>query len=205
MSEDDQTTEVGMNGDLVVLSIDEIKPYENNPRTITDEAVAAVRQSLETYGYQQPIVVDQEHVVIVGHTRRQALIQMGVTEVPVLVARLTEEQAKQYRLVDNRTGEMSTWDFNQLIIELREWETGLLDQYFPDLNLDVVTSDDAAVTQKQVDDAVASIEVTPDNKDVMTTTVTCPSCFHEFAVATATLPGLTRGEFEGLKQGAGTK
>jgi hypothetical protein len=188
-------------GRLETVPIGKLQPYPNNPRKITQAGIDAVRQSIERYGYQQPIVVDQNYVIVVGHTRHQALLAMGVKEVPVYVAELTEEKAREFRLVDNRTGEMSGWDYGQLIMELREWEAPLLEQYFPDLNLDIVTSEELAVTQKQVDDAVNDHTIVPENKDLITTTVTCPSCFHEFEVATKSLPGLNRGDYEKLQQG----
>ncbi len=95
-----------------------IKPYENNPRT-NDAAVDAVAASLRAFGFRQPIVVDESDVIIVGHTRYKAALKLGMTEVPVHVARgLTLEQARAYRIADNQTATLSQWDEDKLPLEL---------------------------------------------------------------------------------------
>ena len=99
-------------------SIREIKPYERNPRS-NDGAVDAVAASIKEFGWQQPIVVDKDGVIIDGHTRYKAAKKLGLKEVPVVVAEnLTEEQVKAYRLADNKTGELAEWDFSALEEEL---------------------------------------------------------------------------------------
>ena len=99
-------------------SLDAVTPYAGNPRRISAAAVAAVAESIRRYGFRQPIVVDAEGVVIVGHTRLQAAKQLGLKTVPVHVADLTPEQAAAYRLGDNRTGELAAWDDQALAAEL---------------------------------------------------------------------------------------
>jgi DNA modification methylase len=96
-----------------------VKPYEKNPRR-NDGAVAAVAASIQAYGFRQPIVVDKDNVVIAGHTRLKAAVQLGLTHVPVHVADMTPEQAKAYRLADNRTNEIAEWDDDLLAGELRD-------------------------------------------------------------------------------------
>ena len=103
---------------VVAKSIDEIKPYENNPRN-NDDAVDAVANSIKEFGWQQPIVVDNDGVIIAGHTRYKAAEKLGLKTVPVVVAKdLTEEQVKAYRLADNKSGELATWDEELLEDEL---------------------------------------------------------------------------------------
>lgn len=191
---------------LVTLPIADIKPYWRNPRRITDEAVEAVATSIQRYGYRQPIVVDSENTIIVGHTRLLALKKLGWRKVPVHVADLPEEKAKEYRLIDNRTAEMGKWDHDDLVMELREFEEGLLEQFFPeiDLEIDQVTSA-TAVTAKNVSDASEkALELTGyDPRSMHTTEVVCPSCFHTFNVKTRSLPGLTYADIDRLlEQGA---
>lgn len=100
--------------------IDRPIPYARNPRR-NDEAVAKVAASLKEFGWRQPIVVDGEGVIIVGHTRLKAAIRLGMTEVPVHVASgLTEAQVQAYRLADNRVGEEAEWDDELLAIEIGE-------------------------------------------------------------------------------------
>src|SRR5450631_3526468 len=98
--------------------ISSIKPYENNPR-INEAAVDAVAASIREFGFRQPIVVDEEGVIIVGHTRYKAALKLGMTEVPVHVAKgLSPAQAKAYRLADNQTATIATWDDDKLPLEL---------------------------------------------------------------------------------------
>lgn len=101
----------------------DIQPYAQNPR-LNDKAVEAVAESIKQYGFRQPIVVDAEGVIVVGHTRYKAATELGLAKVPVHVAEdLTTEQARAYRLADNRTAEMAEWDLDLLPLELH----GLLD------------------------------------------------------------------------------
>src|SRR5438132_9664016 len=94
--------------------ITSIRPYDKNPR-INDAAVDAVAASIKEFGFRQPIVVDEEGTIIVGHTRYKAAIKLGMKEVPVHVAvGLSPEQAKAYRLADNQTATLSTWDNDRL-------------------------------------------------------------------------------------------
>lgn len=100
------------------MSIDDIKPYENNPRD-NDDAVDSVANSIREFGWQQPIVVDKDNVIIVGHTRYKAAKKLGMDKVPVVVAsKLTPEQVKAYRLADNKVGELADWDMEKLNTEL---------------------------------------------------------------------------------------
>jgi ParB-like chromosome segregation protein Spo0J len=98
--------------------IDSIKPYPGNPRQ-NDEAVDAVVASLREFGFRQPIVVDPDGVIIVGHTRFKAAQKLGIKQVPVHVATdLTPAQVKAYRIADNATNEIAQWDYQLLPIEL---------------------------------------------------------------------------------------
>lgn len=100
------------------VKIQEIKPYENNPRD-NDKAVEGVAKSLQEFGWQQPIVVDKDNVIIVGHTRYKAAMKLGYKEVPVTVAdNLSPEKVKAYRLADNKTGENAVWNNKSLLKEL---------------------------------------------------------------------------------------
>lgn len=95
-----------------------LKPYGNNPRK-NDPAVADVARSLAKYGWRQPIVADGEGVIIVGHTRWKAANRLGLAKVPVHVAAdMTAEQAKAYRIADNKSSDRSDWDGDKLAQEL---------------------------------------------------------------------------------------
>lgn len=98
--------------------IDRLIPYARNPRK-NDASVDAVAASIKEYGFRQPIVVDEQRVIIVGHTRYKAAQKLGLTEVPVHVATgLTPAQIKAYRIADNSAGSKSEWDAELLKIEL---------------------------------------------------------------------------------------
>ncbi|MBL9032097.1 MAG: ParB N-terminal domain-containing protein [Phycisphaerae bacterium] len=100
--------------------VDQIRPYEQNPRK-NDGAVEAVARSLTEFGWRQPIVVDAEGVIVVGHTRWKAAQRLGLAEVPVHVAReLTPEQARAYRIADNQTASIADWDNGLLHKELAD-------------------------------------------------------------------------------------
>ncbi len=102
--------------------IGSIRPYENNPRN-NDGAVEAVIRSIREYGWRQPIVVDSDGIIIVGHTRHKAAIAMGLQEVPVHVAAdLPPEKARAYRIADNRVGELAEWEPQALSSELAALE-----------------------------------------------------------------------------------
>ena len=111
-------------------AIDKPIPYDRNPRKISDEAVNQVANSLSEAGWQQPIVVNKDGVIIVGHTRLKAAKKLGMKEVPVLVADLTKEQEDRYRLRDNKSGEFSQWDIEMLGID---WEAPELEELGFDL------------------------------------------------------------------------
>jgi len=105
---------------VVQRPIDDITPYEKNPRQ-NDDAVDAVAQSIREFGFRQPIVVDESGIIICGHTRWKAARKLGLAKVPVHVATdLTPEQIRAYRIADNKTGELATWDMDLLSIELAE-------------------------------------------------------------------------------------
>jgi ParB-like chromosome segregation protein Spo0J len=98
--------------------LDEIKPYENNPRN-NDGAVEAVSNSIKRFGFKVPIVVDSDGVIVAGHTRYKAAKLLGLQKVPCIVADdLTDEQVKAFRLADNKVSELATWDDEKLDIEL---------------------------------------------------------------------------------------
>lgn len=103
---------------VVEMKLDAIKPYENNPRD-NEEAIEKVAASIAEFGFNQPIVVDEDHVIVVGHTRYEAAKVLGLDTVPVYVLKgKTEEQYKAYRLADNKTNEFANWEWDKLQEEL---------------------------------------------------------------------------------------
>ncbi|MCR5524690.1 MAG: ParB N-terminal domain-containing protein [Lactobacillus sp.] len=126
------------------MKIDEVKPYPNNPRN-NDDGVEAVANSIKEFGWQQPIVVDKDNVIIVGHTRYKAAKKLGMDKVPVVVADgLSPEQVKAYRLADNKTGELTDWDMGLLDDELAD----IADIDMSDFGFDLDLGDDEAKVQE---------------------------------------------------------
>lgn len=138
-----------------LVDINKIKPYENNPR-VNDNAVDKVANSINEFGFNSPIVVDEKNTIINGHTRYKAAKKLGLTEVPVIkVTGLTESQVKAYRIADNKTSEYSEWDFEKLIDELKELSSD-------DYNLEL-TGFDEIEALKMIEDVSEFDELMPKN------------------------------------------
>ena len=104
--------------EVVKVSVDDILPYEDNPRK-NENAVQVVMNSISKFGIKQPLVLDENHVIVVGHTRFEAAKRLGYKEVPCVIASdLSDEECRAYRLADNKTNEYSEWDTTLLAGEL---------------------------------------------------------------------------------------
>lgn len=105
---------------VVMKTLGEIHPYENNPR-INDKAAAAVAKSIEAYGFKVPIVIAADGEIVCGHTRYKAAQELKLKEVPCVIADdLTPEQIKAFRLADNKVSDIAIWDNKKLLQELEE-------------------------------------------------------------------------------------
>ena len=103
---------------IIELETSKILPYINNPRkNLNAEKVAS---SIKEFGFQQPIVLDKENVIIVGHTRFEAAKILGLEKVPVVIADLPKNKAKAYRIADNRLNQDSSWDTKLLNLEFND-------------------------------------------------------------------------------------
>lgn len=135
------------------MAISDIKPYPNNPRK-NDDAVTATANSIKEFGWQQPIIVDKDNIIIAGHTRYKAAKQLNMDKVPVVVAKnLSKEQVKAYRLADNKTGEIADWDSEFLEDELAniidfDMEDFGFEQIKNDVNIDDIFFDDEEQQKK---------------------------------------------------------
>lgn len=108
--------------EIINMPVDEVIPYINNPR-VNDGAVRAVAESIKEFGWQQPIVVDKDGVIIAGHTRLKAAQRLGMDTVPVVVADgLTPDKVSAYRIADNKTADIAEWDEAALMAELEAIE-----------------------------------------------------------------------------------
>jgi ParB-like chromosome segregation protein Spo0J len=122
---------------IVNKKIEELKPYENNPR-FNDEAVEQVANSIKEFGFKVPMVIDKNNVIVAAHTRYKASLELGLKEVPCIVADdLTEEQIKAFRLADNKVSELAQWNYDLLDEELQE----LLDFNMEDFGFSIQIED----------------------------------------------------------------
>ena len=103
-----------------MIHIDNIKPYESNPRN-NAISIDKVADSIREFGFRQPIVVDEDMTILAGHTRLLASKQLELKEVPVHIADgLTNSQKKAYRIMDNKSSEDSEWDMGLLHLEMKD-------------------------------------------------------------------------------------
>lgn len=103
---------------IINKNIEELKEYKNNPRD-NSETVEKVAKSIEEFGFKVPIVIDKDGTIVAGHTRYKASILLGLSQVPcIVVDGLSEEQIKLFRVIDNKAGEYSGWDYFLLDEEL---------------------------------------------------------------------------------------
>lgn len=143
---------------IELLSLNAVTPYPNNPR-INDSAVDSVCKSLKEYGFRQPIVVDPEMVIIVGHTRYKAAQKLGLEKIPVHIARdLSPDQIRAYRIADNQTATLADWNYDLLPIELgklhaENYDMSLLG--FDDDELAKLIKDELATDNTDVDEVPA--------------------------------------------------
>ena len=105
---------------IVYKKIKDLIPYEKNPRN-NDDAVEYVSNSIKEFGFKVPIIIDKNNVIVAGHTRYKASKKLNLDEVPCIIADdLTDEQIKAFRLADNKTSEIASWDFDLLEQELAD-------------------------------------------------------------------------------------
>lgn len=104
------TEAVNSSIEITMRKIEELTPYENNPRN-NDMAVDAVAESIKQFGFKNPVIIDKDGVIVAGHTRYKAAKKLGITDIPCISANdLSDEQIKAFRLADNKTAELAEWD-----------------------------------------------------------------------------------------------
>ena len=155
---------------VIEIGVEKLKAYEKNPRK-NDNAVKAVANSIKKFGFKVPIVIDENFTILAGHTRLKAANMLGLKKVPCVIADdLTEEQAKAFRLADNKTGELANWDMDVLNEEL----SGIDDFDMSEFGFDPLPEIDLEVDVLDLDDA--------SGKEKEPKTCQCPKCGFEFEV-----------------------
>ena len=140
--------------ELIEMKLENIHPYERNPRK-NDGAVSSVAESIKQCGYVAPIIVDEDHVILAGHTRLKALKKLGYKTAPVVIKEgLTDEQKRKYRILDNKTGELAEWNFDLLAEELEGLDFGDLDMDWgleEDLDVDEIVEETPPAVDEEND------------------------------------------------------
>ena len=152
--------------EIKMIKLDDLKPYENNPR-FNDDAVEYVAKSIKEFGFKVPIVIDKDNVIVAGHTRFKASMELGLDEVPCIIANdLSNEQIKAFRLVDNKVSEYSKWDYTKLINEIKKIDDDFIN------TLDFIEELDISD-----DDFISDTEITKEKKEKE---YICPKCGEKF-------------------------
>ena len=155
--------------EITYKNIDEIIPYENNPRK-NDDAVQYVANSIKQFGFKVPIIIDKENVIVAGHTRYKAANELGLKEVPVILADdLTPEQVKAFRLADNKVSEQASWNYDLLNLELEDIDLNMEDFGFLETNNDDI-----------INNVIENTEIDLSKYDDDKFEHTCPKCGFKF-------------------------
>lgn len=147
---------------IVYKKIDDLLPYENNPR-FNDDAVEYVANSIKEFGFKVPIVIDKDNKIVAGHTRYKASMELDLKEVPCIIADdLTEEQVKAFRLADNKVSEQAKWNFE------------LLGEEIDGLDIDMEQFGFNSIEDFNIDDFFSNDDT--EKKEVERKTIVCPNC-----------------------------
>ena len=161
---------------VVLKKVEDLKPYGKNQKKHPDEQIEKIANSIREFGFNQPLVVDSNNEIIVGHGRYLGAIKAELEEVPCVVAtELTKTQIKAYRIADNKLNE-SEWDFSLLREELQE----LQDENF---NLDLTGFDsDMALNFDKTDVDLDDFFEDAKEKEKVSKTFVCEHCGKESSV-----------------------
>ena len=175
------------NPQVTMRPVDELRPYERNPRTHTPEQIAKVARSIQEFGWTNPILLDRDGMVVAGHARLEAAKSLGLAEVPTIaLAHLSPAQVRAYVITDNQTALESAWDEELLRMELgalREMDFDLTLTGFDSMEIDRMLAD---LDNPGTPEGLTDEDATPEPpKDPVTRpgdlwhlgrTCTCPKC-----------------------------
>lgn len=179
-----------------MVPIDDVHPYPNNPRKISDAAIDAVAASLRDVGWQQELVVwpnaEGKLEIVVGHCRLLAAQKLGMTEVPCAIAAdLTEDQVRRYRIIDNKSGEKAVWDFELLQLEFSKIDLSheTIDTSFSPVEIATILNADwvpPVTSGEGPEDQAAGVDTPTDEKHQYSITLK-PSQYDKFLEAASIL------------------
>lgn len=165
------------NTQIQYINLNDIVPYANNPRNNDGDAVDRVAASIKEYGFNVPIVIDKDNVIITGHTRYKAANKLKLNEVPCIRAEhLSPAQVKAYRIADNKVSEYSNWNNDMLIVEFEQLQE-------LSLNLEPIGFEDwelEHLLNPLSDDDLKEFFVEKEDKPKAEKKTTCPECGCEF-------------------------
>jgi ParB-like chromosome segregation protein Spo0J len=147
--------------EVINKKVDELVPYEKNPR-VNHQAVNEVAKSIREFGFKVPVIVDEDNILVAGHTRVEACKRLGIEEVPAIVADdLSDEQIKAFRIMDNKSAQYSEWDYELLLEEIADLDELDYDidlTGFKDVELDEIMEELAKSQQKEMEEEKPEIE-----------------------------------------------
>jgi ParB-like chromosome segregation protein Spo0J len=150
------------------------KPYEGNPRKLPEKAIKKVAASIKEFGFRSPIVVDEQEVILAGHTRLEGAKFLGLKKVPVHIATgLTEAQCRAYRIADTRVAQETDWLDDPLMDELTALNSAGFD-------LGLTGFDDEELKRIMGDVDFDAVDISAQGRLDEKAKVECPECGHEF-------------------------
>lgn len=158
---------------IVYMDINDLQMYENNPRKNSD-AVQYVANSIQQFGFKNPIIIDKNNMIVCGHTRYKAARRLKMAKVPCIMADdLSEDQIRAFRLADNKVAEMATWDYDRLeqefaLLDPLEFDIadfGFFPNYEPDEDEEEDPEDDIEESKEQSYTLVIDCESKAEQKD----------------------------------------
>lgn len=153
------------------IKTSEILPYYRNPRN-NDSAIEAVAESIQAFGFRNPILIDQKNTIICGHTRWKSALKLNLKECPCIRSNgMTDQQIKAFRIADNRLGELAEWNYALLKDEFEELDTG-------DFNMDLT-----GFNEQEIEEMMTVYGDEYQEKEVdenIETENECPSCHYRW-------------------------
>lgn len=126
--------------EITPVSINELKPWDKNPR-INDDAIDSVANSIKSFGFNVPILYDQNMMIVAGHVRWKAAKKLGMKTVPGIQLSLSRSQREAFAITDNKTAEIADWHYDileDILKELPEEEIDLNTLGFSEAELDAI-------------------------------------------------------------------
>lgn len=181
--------------EIVMIAESDLIPFDRNPRIHSDAQITAIKKSIQEWGWTAPVVIDESNMVIAGHGRLLAAQDLGIQDIPCIVARgWTEEQKQAYVIADNKIYEKGEWDYGAVFTQMKElasqnFDISLIDyemnldnlsftpEFNPSFDTSQITGDDIDSASQRIESDYENRIASQDHRDVI-----CPHCGGEFSV-----------------------